>query len=115
MSLPVFLIFFLLICLFNVISILLLNSDINDKLKILKDWHNSGKHGYQKAGCLLIGYEAFRTLVFYHLQKKRIMQVPQTRLDSIKKRIEETLLKPGESKFMKHKIGLSLRLGKVYL
>lgn len=61
----------------------------------MKDWHNSGKHGYQQAGCLLIGYEAFRTLVGYHLQKKRIMQQAPAKLEFIKKRIEETLLKPG--------------------
>lgn len=71
------------------------NSDINEKLKVLKSWQNSGRSGYAKAGCLLIGYEAFRTLVFYHLTKKRKLTMAKDQLEAIKRKVEETLLKPG--------------------
>lgn len=70
------------------------NRDINEKLRVLRDWHNSGKHGYTKAGCLLIGYEAYRTLVFYY-KKRNAAAMPEAQLNTIKKKVEETLLKPG--------------------
>lgn len=70
-------------------------SDINEKLTVLKQWQSSGKTGYTKAGCLLIGYEAFRTLVFYHRSKKRVDKVAKSQLEAIRRKVEETLLKPG--------------------
>lgn len=73
--------------------LILFRSDINDKLKVLKAWQNSGKSGYTKAGCLLIGYEAFRTLVFYHLTKKRKEKMAKSQLDLIRRKVEESLLR----------------------
>lgn len=67
------------------------NRDINEKLKILTEWHSSGP---KKSGCLLIGYEAFRTLVQIFTKRKNIHLDPQ-QIDTIKKKLTETLLNPG--------------------
>ncbi|XP_054083864.1 transcriptional regulator ATRX homolog isoform X2 [Zeugodacus cucurbitae] len=65
-------------------------SDINDKIQILKDWSQSTQNA---AGILLIGYEAFRTLVFYHSYKNR--SIAQSRLESIRNDVDKYLLSPG--------------------
>ncbi|XP_067621446.1 transcriptional regulator ATRX-like isoform X2 [Eurosta solidaginis] len=65
-------------------------SDVNDKIQILKDWSAST---ITKAGILLIGYEAFRTLVLYHSYKNR--GIAQSRLDSIRNDVDKYLLTPG--------------------
>lgn len=44
---------------------------------------------------MLIGYEAFRSLVSYHETKKRVSSLSQAKLENIRKQVEETLLKPG--------------------
>ncbi|CAD7079720.1 unnamed protein product [Hermetia illucens] len=69
------------------------SSSIEEKLKILHEWSHSGKPGFRKAGCLLLGYEAFRMLVFNPLHKKKI--VSQAQSDRIKQKIRDTLLEPG--------------------
>uniref|UniRef100_A0A1A9W059 Repressor of RNA polymerase III transcription MAF1 homolog n=1 Tax=Glossina brevipalpis TaxID=37001 RepID=A0A1A9W059_9MUSC len=66
-------------------------SDINEKLNILREWSLSNS---TRAGCLLIGYEAFRTLVFYHSYKKRGTINPM-RLEEIRKNVNSYLLDPG--------------------
>lgn len=43
---------------------------------------------------MLIGYEAFRSLVFYAERSKP--ELSQVEMDRIKKAIEEYLLKPGK-------------------
>lgn len=45
------------------------------------------------AGILLIGYEAFRTLVFYHSYKNR--SIAQSRLENIRNDVDKYLLSPG--------------------
>ncbi|XP_014089713.3 transcriptional regulator ATRX [Bactrocera oleae] len=65
-------------------------SDINDKIQILKDWSQATPNA---AGILLIGYEAFRTLVFYHSYKNR--SIAQSRLESIRNDVDKYLLSPG--------------------
>ncbi|XP_053957323.1 transcriptional regulator ATRX-like isoform X1 [Anastrepha ludens] len=65
-------------------------SDINDKIQILKDWSSSTPNA---AGILLIGYEAFRTLVFYHSYKNR--SIAPSRLESIRNDVDKYLLSPG--------------------
>ncbi|XP_050319322.1 transcriptional regulator ATRX-like [Bactrocera neohumeralis] len=65
-------------------------SDINDKIQILKDWSQATANA---AGILLIGYEAFRTLVFYHSYKNR--SIAQSRLESIRNDVDKYLLSPG--------------------
>lgn len=72
-------------------------SDLEEKLKLLRDWHHSGKSGYSKAGCLLIGYEAFRSLALFQENKKRCSAFTDAEMKSVKNRVEETLLKPGIS------------------
>lgn len=62
---------------------------------MLRNWHNSGKSGYSKAGCLLIGYEAFRTLALFQENKKRCANMNDAKMKYIKTKVEETLLKPG--------------------
>lgn len=64
-------------------------------MRLLAEWHNSGSPGYSKSGCMLIGYEAFRTLVLYHKNKKKNLSLMQQQLETILKKIEETLLSPG--------------------
>ncbi|XP_037958997.1 transcriptional regulator ATRX-like [Teleopsis dalmanni] len=66
-------------------------SDICEKINIIKEWSETE---YPKAGCLLLGYEAFRTLVFYHSYKKRSNYNPE-RLEEIKISIEKYLLQAG--------------------
>uniref|UniRef100_A0A1I8PAA2 Transcriptional regulator ATRX n=1 Tax=Stomoxys calcitrans TaxID=35570 RepID=A0A1I8PAA2_STOCA len=66
-------------------------SDIYEKLSILKEWSQSNQ---ARAGCLLIGYEAFRTLVFYHSYKNR-GNVSAHRLEEIRKNVNTYLLQPG--------------------
>uniref|UniRef100_W8AIW8 Helicase ARIP4 n=1 Tax=Ceratitis capitata TaxID=7213 RepID=W8AIW8_CERCA len=65
-------------------------SDINDKIQILKDWSMASPSA---AGILLIGYEAFRTLVFYHSYKNR--SIAQSRLENIRNDVDKYLLSPG--------------------
>lgn len=53
---------------------------MKQKINILEKWHNSSKN--TSAGCLLIGYEAFRTLVSYGTPKtpkrgKRCVEQPE--------------------------------------
>ncbi|XP_075150194.1 uncharacterized protein LOC142224305 isoform X2 [Haematobia irritans] len=66
-------------------------SDITEKLSILKEWSQSN---HTRAGCLLIGYEAFRTLVFYHSYKNR-GNISAHRLEEIRKNVNTYLLQPG--------------------
>ncbi|XP_065355571.1 transcriptional regulator ATRX-like isoform X2 [Calliphora vicina] len=66
-------------------------SDINEKLSIIKEWSLSN---HARAGCLLIGYEAFRTLVFYHSYKNRGNVNPE-RLEEIRLLVNKYLLTPG--------------------
>lgn len=77
-------------------------SDIYEKLSILKEWSHSN---HTRAGCLLIGYEAFRTLVFYHSYKNR-SNVGAHRLEEIRKNVNTYLLQPG--KLNSFKIGLDI-------
>ncbi|KAM7351107.1 uncharacterized protein ACRADG_004087 isoform 2-T2 [Cochliomyia hominivorax] len=67
------------------------SSDINEKLSIIKEWSSSN---HARAGCLLIGYEAFRTLVFYHSYKNRGNINPE-RLEEIRLLVNKYLLTPG--------------------
>ncbi|XP_023301758.2 transcriptional regulator ATRX-like isoform X2 [Lucilia cuprina] len=66
-------------------------SDINEKLSIIKEWSLSN---HARAGCLLIGYEAFRTLVFYHSYKNR-GNINSERLEEIRLLVNRYLLTPG--------------------
>lgn len=70
-------------------------SDINAKLKVLKEWSLSGKGERKQAGCLLIGYEAFRMLVFYHQSKKSKQNFAQTELTQLEESVSKYLLRPG--------------------
>lgn len=65
--------------------------DINEKLSIVKEWSLSN---HSRAGCLLIGYEAFRTLVFYHSYKNR-GNINSERLEEIRLNVNKYLLAPG--------------------
>lgn len=71
------------------------NSDIHEKCNILRDWHKSGTKNNHKSGCLLIGYEAFRTLVNKASNKKQHQNLLPRQLEEIGKIVEETLLSPG--------------------
>lgn len=62
-------------------------------MKILQEWHRCGTAGYNRAGCLLAGYEAFRGLVTYH--KKKNITLNPDQIESVKKKVDETLLNPG--------------------
>lgn len=70
-------------------------SDVKAKLHTLREWHNSGKKPNNHAGCLLIGYEAYRTLVTYHVSKTSIKLYESHFLDGVKKKVKEYLLDPG--------------------
>lgn len=61
---------------------------------ILKEWSGCGKAS-SKAGCLLLGYEAFRTLVFYHTQKKAVQLFSSADLKKIEDCVYDCLLKRG--------------------
>ncbi|XP_060644680.1 transcriptional regulator ATRX homolog [Drosophila nasuta] len=63
-------------------------SDISDKLRVLEEWSLSSA---SKAGCLLVGYEAFRTLVFY----KNRGNLSTSKLESIRDKVNKYLLEPG--------------------
>ncbi|XP_017857412.1 PREDICTED: transcriptional regulator ATRX homolog isoform X1 [Drosophila arizonae] len=67
------------------------SSDISDKLRVLEEWSLSSA---KRAGCLLVGYEAFRTLVFYHKYKNR-GNLSSTKLESIREKVNKYLLQPG--------------------
>lgn len=69
-------------------------SSIKEKMDILRDWSRCG-HATTKAGCLLLGYEAFRTLVFYHTQKKPMQVLSTNDLNAIEKCVYGCLLKRG--------------------
>lgn len=71
------------------------NRDINSKLKTLKDWSQCGKADCKQAGCLLLGYEAFRSLVFYHNSKKSRQSYTDTDLEKLRKNIHKYILDPG--------------------
>lgn len=63
-------------------------------MDILKSWSQCGK-ATSRAGCLLLGYEAFRTLVFYHTQKKALQVFSTNELNTIEKCVYDCLLKRG--------------------
>lgn len=75
----------------NIYFYLHISSDINEKLSIIKEWSLSN---HTRTGCLLIGYEAFRTLVFYHSYKNRA-NVSSERLEEIRLLVNKYLLTPG--------------------
>lgn len=47
------------------------------------------------AGCLLVGYEAFRSLIGYHNSKKSAQIYHQKELDKIQETVSKCLLDPG--------------------
>lgn len=67
---------------------------ISAKLRILEEWSQSGKKRDQ-AGCLLLGYEAFRMLVFYHESKKSKQNWSEDELEKVQKAVSKYLLSPG--------------------
>ncbi|XP_046869020.1 transcriptional regulator ATRX-like isoform X2 [Drosophila willistoni] len=67
------------------------SSDISEKLRLLEEWSLSSS---KKAGCLLVGYEAFRTLVFYHSYKNR-GNFTSGNLEIIRNKVKKYLLEPG--------------------
>lgn len=67
---------------------------IKDKMDVLKDWSRCGK-ATTKAGCLLLGYEAFRMLVFFHTQKKPMQNYTTNELNVIEKCVYDCVLKRG--------------------
>ncbi|XP_030557418.1 transcriptional regulator ATRX-like [Drosophila novamexicana] len=67
------------------------SSDILDKLRVLEEWSVSSVN---RAGCLLVGYEAFRTLVFYHSYKNR-GNLSSAKLENIREKVNKYLLQPG--------------------
>lgn len=71
-------------------------STIQEKMDILKGWSGCGKAS-TRAGCLLLGYEAFRTLVFYHTQKKALHKhkYSPSDLNVIENCVYDCLLKRG--------------------
>lgn len=60
-------------------------------MAVLKRWHNCGLPGGRKAGVLMIGYEAFRTLIF----RKDRLNTKASENASIRKTIYDCLLCPG--------------------
>ncbi|XP_070139732.1 transcriptional regulator ATRX homolog isoform X4 [Drosophila kikkawai] len=77
----------------NTIKVFLLpdSSDVSEKLLVLKEWSLSTKG---KAGCLLMGYEAFRALVFYHSYKYKGCGTT-SKLENIRDKVKKYLLQPG--------------------
>ncbi|XP_020799705.1 transcriptional regulator ATRX homolog isoform X4 [Drosophila serrata] len=65
--------------------------DISEKLRVLKEWSLSSK---EKAGCLLLGYEAFRALVFYHSYKYKGSGTT-SKSENIRDKVKKYLLQPG--------------------
>lgn len=61
----------------------------------MRDWSQCGKDGNKQAGCLLLGYEAFRVLVFYHNSKKSQSLYSDNELERMRKSIHKYLLDPG--------------------
>lgn len=72
-----------------------MRSDINAKLRVLREWSRSGTDKYKQAGCLLMGYEAFRMLVFYHQSKKTKQNFSQTQRSQLEESVRKYLLEPG--------------------
>lgn len=70
-------------------------SDINSKLSTLNEWSQCGTNGNKQAGCLLLGYEAFRVLVFYHNSKKSQSIHSSDKLEKVRTKIHKYLLDPG--------------------
>lgn len=69
--------------------------DISEKLRILEEWSNSATNPIcKRVGCLLIGYEAFRTLVSYATYKKRVNMNPNE-TEAINSKVRKHLIKPG--------------------
>lgn len=71
-------------------------SDINEKIRILSVWHRNCADFNRSAGCLLIGYEAYRTLVSYHLSKKSKDTFPAEQLEKVRENVKEYMLDPGK-------------------
>ncbi|XP_034129501.1 transcriptional regulator ATRX-like isoform X2 [Drosophila guanche] len=67
------------------------SSDIAEKLRVLEEWSLSSA---SRAGCLLVGYEAFRALVFYHSYKYR-GNVASSKLENVRDKVHKYLLQPG--------------------
>lgn len=68
---------------------------MNAKLRTLQQWSQCGTKDNKQAGCLLLGYEAFRVLVFYHKSKKSKQMYSEHELDRLGKSIHKYLLDPG--------------------
>lgn len=88
---------------FHVVSLIYIFfcfSVVETKLRTLHDWHVSGKKTTSHAGCLLIGYEAYRTLVTYHDSKTSKKLYTPEFLDGVRKKVQEYLLDPGNVKPM---------------
>ncbi|XP_055858931.1 transcriptional regulator ATRX homolog [Episyrphus balteatus] len=65
------------------------SADIYDKINVLRKWAATS----QKSGCLIMGYEAFRSLVFYNTSKTKARS--NMRVEDIRENIHKYLLKPG--------------------
>uniref|UniRef100_A0A336KEU9 CSON000136 protein n=1 Tax=Culicoides sonorensis TaxID=179676 RepID=A0A336KEU9_CULSO len=86
------------------------NMTIKEKVKILEEWYSCGltkDKGFQKcsswlnktncnqAGCLLLGYEAFRSLVNYNPFRKNARIIEEKEAKLIEEKIERFLIDPG--------------------
>lgn len=64
-------------------------ADVYDKINVLRKWASVS----QKSGCLIMGYEAFRSLVFFNTSKTKTKS--NIRVEDIRENIHKYLLKPG--------------------
>lgn len=71
-----------------------LHRTIEKKIELLGEWFNLDPE-LGDAGCLLVGYEAFRAIVLYD-QNKKANRLPSD-IDFIMEKATEYLLKPGKS------------------
>ncbi|XP_063697566.1 transcriptional regulator ATRX-like [Culicoides brevitarsis] len=86
------------------------NMTIKEKTKILSEWYSCGivkkdtpsqqdtwlgKTNAGQAGCLLLGYETFRSLVNYNPRRKNARQMDDREAKYIESTIEKCLIEPG--------------------
>lgn len=70
------------------------DSEIKQKIRTLKEWHQCGKDN-NLAGCFLLGYEAFRVLINYNESKKGKERYSTADLNKIGETVHKYLLDPG--------------------
>lgn len=69
---------------------------MEEKIDLLKKWSRFSERNKKYAGCLLIGYEAFRSLVHYPDSKGADRYYSRGELEDIRADVRKHLLEPAD-------------------